>query len=80
MEGMGRPDPFAEPSANDWYLRNGDVHCRRKSRPDWAQANRSFERLEKSAGGVPEEEFALSDVTRQHRVRGVPGLLPDLER
>ena len=56
------------------------VPCRRKSRPNWPQVDWSFERLEENAGGVPEEEFPVSDVAREHGVRGVAGLLPDLER
>jgi hypothetical protein len=44
-----------------------------------AGRQRSFKRLEENAGGVPEEEFPVSDVTREHGVRGVAGLLPDLK-
>jgi hypothetical protein len=61
-------------------LRNGDVRCRRKSLRNWSQADRSFERLEEDAGGVPKEEFPVPDVPREHGVGGVSGLLPDLER
>jgi len=39
-----------------------------------------FQRLEKNPGGVPEEEFSVSDVAGEHCVRGMPCLLPDLER
>jgi len=70
--------PFAEPSAADRFVRNSDVHSWRKSRPE--PGRKLFQRLEKNPYGVSEEEFALSDVTRKHRVGGVPGLLPDLER
>jgi hypothetical protein len=44
-------------------------------RPTW-----SFERLEENAGRVPKEEFPISDVAGEHGVRGMPCLLPDLER
>ena len=36
--------------------------------------------LEKNPGGIPEEELSVPHVAREHRVRGVPRLLPDLER
>jgi hypothetical protein len=41
--------------------------------------NMPFQRLEKNTCGVPEEKLSLPDVARKHGVRGVAGLLPDLE-
>ena len=51
-------------------------------RPDGRRLtpNMPFQRLEVNTCGVPQEEFAVPDVARKHRVRGVAGLLPDLER
>ena len=42
-------------------------------------ADRSFERLEKHTCGVPEEQLPIPDVAGEHRVRGVPRLLPNFE-
>ena len=76
----GRNPPLAEvpdrlpmccPRRN-WYAR-----CRCKPASEWLPADT---RLEKNPGGVPEEELPIPDVTREHGVRGVPCLLPDLER
>ena len=39
-----------------------------------------FQRLEENCDGVPDEEFTVPDVTSPHGVRGVTGLLSDLER
>jgi hypothetical protein len=47
---------------------------------NWSPAERSFERLEENAGGVPDEEFPVPDVAGEHGVGGMPCLLPDLER
>jgi hypothetical protein len=52
----------------------------RRLPPNWQQADRSFDRLEENASGVPEEEFSVPDVAGEHGVAGVPCLLPDLER
>ena len=38
------------------------------------------QQLQKRAGGVSKEELPIPDVTREHGVGGVFGLLPDLER
>jgi hypothetical protein len=46
----------------------------------FAAGGQLFERSEENAGGVPKEEFPVADVTREHGVGGVSGLLPDLER
>jgi hypothetical protein len=44
------------------------------------RSDRSFERLKKNPSGVPLEKFAAPDVTGEHGVGGMAGLLPDLER
>jgi hypothetical protein len=50
------------------------------SGPQFAAGGELFERSEENSGGVPKEEFPVIDVTREHGVGGVSGLLPDLER
>src|SRR5277367_5608589 len=51
-------------------------------RPDGGRLtpNMLFQPLEENTCGVPEEEVPISDVTREHGVRGMPRLLSDLER
>src|SRR6202020_599996 len=47
---------------------------------NWSPAERSFERLEENAGGVPDEELPVPDVARQHGIRGVSRLLNEVNR
>ena len=73
---MGPASPLGM-QASPWPISAG---CRRQARSEWSPADRSFERSEENAGGVPEEEFPLPDVAGEHGVRGVASLLSDLER
>jgi hypothetical protein len=83
--GNGRCPPLGEVPVRPLIGCADDIGtpiCGHKSSPRrWeANANLLFQPLEENAGGVSEEEFALLDVTREHGIRGVTGLLPDLER
>jgi hypothetical protein len=44
-----------------------------------ASGQHLVQRLEKNPSGVPEEQLAIPEVTRKHGVRGVAGLLLELE-
>ena len=72
----------SRPPADRLRGRRRDLHFRHTNlRPNGARQtpNMPFQRLEKNTCGVPEEKLSLPDVARKHGVRGVAGLLPDLE-